>query len=107
MVDANVTLLRQDLYEATREAIRIAALSSSDSQEEYHYVSPYADFDVAAGAGTLIMEATEDAGLFDSIILPLGGGGLAAAFSSWCSIRSPSTKLICTYPEIFGRQFSP
>ncbi|KAE8440423.1 hypothetical protein EG329_008011, partial [Mollisiaceae sp. DMI_Dod_QoI] len=105
MVDANVTLLGQDLYEATREAIRIAALSSSDSQEEYHYVSPYAEFDVAAGAGTLIMEATEDAGLFDSIILPLGGGGLAAAIGSWCSIRSPSTKLICTHPEIFGRQF--
>jgi threonine dehydratase len=29
------------------------------------------------------MEATEDAGLFDSIILPLGGGGLAAAIGSW------------------------
>jgi threonine dehydratase len=38
------------------------------------YVSPYNDADVIAGAGTIALELTEA----DTIVVPIGGGGLAA-----------------------------
>ncbi|RYP07763.1 hypothetical protein DL765_009028 [Monosporascus sp. GIB2] len=105
LVDADVTLLGQDLFEATKWATQIAKDSPHDVKDGLYFVSPYANIDVAAGAGTAIVEAVEDAGHFDSVILPLGGGGLAAAVGAWCSVRSPRTKVICTHPEVFGRAF--
>lgn len=39
-----------------------------------HYVSPYNDRDVIAGAGTIALEL----GDVDTIVVPVGGGGLAA-----------------------------
>ncbi|KAK1978757.1 tryptophan synthase beta subunit-like PLP-dependent enzyme [Colletotrichum cereale] len=95
-----------DLAEATTEAIRIEELSAIDSntgEPTIKYVSPYDDLYVAAGAGTLMSEAFEDAGSFDQVIVPLGGGGLTAAVASWCRTHSPSTKVICVHPKIFCR----
>ncbi|GKT45488.1 uncharacterized protein ColSpa_05669 [Colletotrichum spaethianum] len=71
-----------DLAGATTEAIRIEELSAIGSmigEPMVKYVSPYDDLHVAAGAGTLMSEAFEDAGAFDQVILPLRGGGLTAA----------------------------
>jgi threonine dehydratase len=41
---------------------------------EGHYVSPYNDREVIAGAGTLALELADA----DTIVVPVGGGGLAA-----------------------------
>ena len=101
--DANVTLLGKDLYEATKEATQI--VQDSTTTANLLYLSPYANIDVAAGAGTMMIEAAEDAGYFDKVIVPLGGGGLAASVGAWCSRRSPGTKVICTHPKAFGRSF--
>ncbi|KAK2742396.1 pyridoxal-5'-phosphate-dependent protein beta subunit [Colletotrichum kahawae] len=95
-----------DLAEATREAIRIEKASAICGKTDHpliQYVSPYDDLEVAAGAGTLISEAFEDAGPFDQVIVPLGGGGLTAAVASWCRTNAPSTKVICVHPKIFCR----
>jgi len=104
--DAEVTLLGRNLCEATKIAMERADNSSKEIETGVLYLSPYADFHVATGAGTVIVEAMEDAGDFDVVILPLGGGGLAAAVGSWCSLKSPSTQVVCTHPEVFGRTFS-
>ncbi|KAK2038745.1 tryptophan synthase beta subunit-like PLP-dependent enzyme [Colletotrichum somersetense] len=95
-----------DLAEATTEAIRIeklAAINNRQDEPTVKYISPYDDLYVAAGAGTLMSEAFEDAGSFDQVIVPLGGGGLAAAVASWCRTYSPSTKVVCVHPKIFCR----
>ncbi|OHE99335.1 pyridoxal-5'-phosphate-dependent protein beta subunit [Colletotrichum orchidophilum] len=95
-----------DLAEATREAIRIekaANICDRTGHPAIQYISPYDDLEVAAGAGTLISEAFEDAGPFDQVIVPLGGGGLTAAVASWCRTNAPSTKVICVHPKIFCR----
>ncbi|KAK2050928.1 tryptophan synthase beta subunit-like PLP-dependent enzyme, partial [Colletotrichum caudatum] len=95
-----------DLAEATTEAIRIEKLLAINNKQDgptVKYVSPYDDLSVAAGAGTLMSEAFEDAGPFDQVIVPLGGGGLTAAVASWCRTYSPSTKIICVHPKIFCR----
>jgi threonine dehydratase len=40
------------------------------------YVSPYNDYDVMAGAGTIALEMFSDCPGLDTVIAPLGGGGL-------------------------------
>lgn len=107
MAHTNITLLGQDLYESTKAAVSLARSSETSkmSQDRIHYLSPYDDPDVAAGAGTMMFEVEEDAGSFDSVVVPLGGGGLAAAIGAWCAERSPSTRVVCSHPEIFGRNF--
>jgi threonine dehydratase len=107
MTQANVTMIGSDLYEATLAAKERTKQPSNTQGPGLHYLSPYADFDVVAGAGTVLPEAFADAGEFDYVFAPLGGGGLAAAVGAYCSFRSPSTRVVCTHPEIFGRDFFP
>ncbi|KAI1733369.1 pyridoxal-5'-phosphate-dependent protein beta subunit [Xylaria scruposa] len=104
---AKVSILGQDLYESTKVAVGLAGSSEllSKSDARIHYLSPYDDPDVAAGAGTMMIEVDEDAGQFDTVVVPLGGGGLAAGIGAWCSVHSPSTRVVCSHPEIFGRDF--
>ncbi|MFW9850441.1 MAG: threonine/serine dehydratase [Candidatus Thorarchaeota archaeon] len=45
------------------------------------YISPYNDFDVMAGQGTIALEIDEELQDFDSIIIPVGGGGLISGIS--------------------------
>ncbi|KAL4887758.1 tryptophan synthase beta subunit-like PLP-dependent enzyme [Aspergillus ambiguus] len=98
-----------DLAEATKEAIRIEKEGQGNVSHDTamarqpEYISPFDNISVAAGAGTLMFEAIQDTGDFDYVIVPLGGGGLAAAVASWCSVHSPSTKVICVHPQVFGR----
>jgi len=96
---ARVTLFGKDLAEATDFALYVSQRTGST------FVSPYADIDVAAGAGTAVLEAFQDEGPFDVIVVPLGGGGLAAGTGSWCKAHLPSAKLLCAHPAIFGRSF--
>jgi threonine dehydratase len=91
--DAQVTLLGEDLYEATTFAIEKARSSPRDFVNGMLHISPYADLDVAAGAATALIEAIEYVGDFDAVILPLGDDGLAAGIGA------------CAHPEIFGRKF--
>lgn len=42
------------------------------------YLSPYNDFDVIAGAGTVALEMFEEHDDLDTLVVPVGGGGLLA-----------------------------
>ncbi|KAH9865875.1 hypothetical protein J1614_009462 [Plenodomus biglobosus] len=95
-----VSFFGNDLGEATREA-----MEHGRSKASTHYISPYADPTVAAGAGTAVVEAYEDAGPFDHVVVPLGGGGLAAAVAAWCSEHGGPTQVTCVHPQVFGRSF--
>lgn len=94
---ALVTIFGRDLLDAIKFAINVAQHTGAS------FISPYADVDVAAGADTAVIEAFLDEGPFDAVIVPLGGGGLAAGVGSWCRAHSPSTKVICAHPAVFGR----
>jgi threonine dehydratase len=58
------------------------------------FVSPYADPDVIAGAGTIGLELLEDLASIDSIVVPVGGGGLISGIAIAVKALSPSTRLI-------------
>jgi threo-3-hydroxy-L-aspartate ammonia-lyase len=63
-----------DRYTEDREAIGVALAE----ERGLELVRPYDDELVMAGAGTAALELIEDAGPFDTIVTPLGGGGLLA-----------------------------
>ena len=67
-------IVTYDRYTGDREAIA-AALAA---EREAHIVPPYDDPLIMAGQGTAALELIEDAGVFDTLVVPLGGGGLIA-----------------------------
>lgn len=45
------------------------------------YISPYNDYGIIAGQGTIALEIEEDLKEFDSVIVPVGGGGLISGIA--------------------------
>ena len=67
-------IVTYDRYTGDREAI--AAGLAADRGAEL--VPPYDDPLIMAGQGTAALELIEDAGVVDTLVVPLGGGGLIA-----------------------------
>lgn len=63
------------------------------------YVSPYAHEHVIGGAGTIGLEIVEDQSNCDSIVVPLGGGGLASGIGLGVKTVSPDIELIAVEVE--------
>jgi len=94
---AQVTPVGRDLFAATKYAL------SEASRGGDCYISGYADPNVVAGQGTCAVEAEQDAGEFDAVLVPLGGGGLLAGIGSYLRWAAPRTRVIAVYPKILGR----
>jgi len=63
-----------DRYTGRREAIALDLAAERGAE----IVPPYDDPLVMAGQGTAALELLEDAGVVDTLVVPLGGGGLLA-----------------------------
>lgn len=55
------------------------------------YVSPYNDFDVVAGQGTIGLEIAQQLPEVDAVIASLGGGGLIGGIASYLKAVKPQT----------------
>ena len=69
---ARVVLLGDTLAEAATEAYRVAAA------EKLVFVHPYDDARVIAGQGTIALEMLQDVPELDTLVIPVGGGGMIA-----------------------------
>ena len=63
------------------------------------YVHPYNDFDVIAGQGTCGLEMLDQLDDFDSVIVPVGGGGLISGISIAIKSTRPSVKVYAVEPQ--------
>jgi threonine dehydratase len=89
----NLHLAGQTFEEAQQAALAHAALTGAT------FVSAYDDVDVIAGQGTVgleIMQALPDA---DTIVVPIGGGGLIAGTAIAAKTIRPSIRIIGVNPE--------
>jgi threonine dehydratase len=69
------------------------------SENNMVFVHPFDDKKVIEGQGTVGLEVIEQAGKdIDYVIVPIGGGGLAAGLGSVLSQLSPGTKIIGVQP---------
>ena len=90
---AEVVLFGDVYDEACARALELAA------EHGYTFIHPFDDPDVATGQGTIAMEIIKDLPLVDIILVPVGGGGLAAGVSTLVKMLKPNTKVIGVEPE--------
>jgi threonine dehydratase len=80
------------------DAFHAAKQFSNENQLEF--IHPFDDVEVIAGQGTVGLEIlSEKVSKIDFLLLPIGGGGLAAGVSTVFKKLSPKTKIIGIEPE--------
>jgi threo-3-hydroxy-L-aspartate ammonia-lyase len=87
-------LRRYDPATERREAVA-AALAAERSLT---VIRPFDDYDIMAGQGTVGLELAGQAGDLDLVLVPIGGGGLAAGVSTAIKAQRPNTAVIGVEP---------
>ena len=95
IVRHGATLWRCDPTIAAREAM----CAQVEAETGATLVHPYADSHVIAGQGTAALELLGSQGPFDTLVVPVGGGGLAAGTRLALQAVSPVTRLVLAEPE--------
>lgn len=67
-------------------------------EKGYTFIHPFDDLTVAAGQGTIAMEIYKELPQVDYILVPVGGGGLAAGVSTLAKLLNPDIKIIGVEP---------
>jgi threonine dehydratase len=93
-----VEMRRYDPDQTTREEVA----ADIAAQRSMTIIRPFDDYDVMAGQGTLGLELAEQAqvrgGRIDQVLVPVGGGGLAAGVSTAVKALLPETSVIGVEP---------
>jgi threonine dehydratase len=71
-------------------------------EKQMTFIPPFDDYDVIEGQGTVGVEILEDLPDVDIVLLPIGGGGLAAGVSYYFSQNRPETLLFGVEPQGAG-----
>jgi threonine dehydratase len=90
---ATVVLRGEGLAEADAEATRLAA------DEGRTYVHPFDDPAVIAGQGTVALELLADHPELDTLVVPVGGGGLLAGMAVAARRLRPGVQLVGVQTE--------
>jgi len=85
---ADVTLKGTDFQAATTHAQALAA------DDEALFVHAFDDRDIVAGQGTLGLELAEQAPGMDTVIVPIGGGGLIGGISTALAGVAPEVRVV-------------
>ncbi|WP_227378193.1 threonine ammonia-lyase [Haladaptatus halobius] len=86
---ATVELVGQDFQDAMEYAQNQAAQNAAAE-----FVHAYDDCDIVAGQGTLGIEIYEDCPDVDTVVVPIGGGGLISGISTAIKQLSPDTRIV-------------
>ena len=87
-------ILYGDVFDDAKErAVELA------EQEGYTYIPPFNDTTVATGQGTIAMEIVQELPLVDTILVPVGGGGLACGVSTFAKLYNPKIRVIGVEPK--------
>ena len=80
---------------------------SMERQLGLTFVHPFDDPVVAAGQGTVALELFEDAPQLDTIVVPIGGGGLISGMGTVAKAHRPPIEVIGVqarlYPSAYGK----
>ena len=89
---AEVVLYGNVYDEACQYALKLA------KEKGLTFVHPFNDETVATGQGTIAMEIFKELPTVDIILVPIGGGGLAAGVSTLAKLLNPNIKVIGVEP---------
>ena len=65
------------------------------------FVHPFDDAAVIAGAGTVALEMLEDAPDLDTLVIPIGGGGLISGIATAAKALKPGIRIIGVEAELY------
>ena len=86
-------LVGEDCIEAEAHA---AAFARSGG---HVWISPYNDLEVVHGQGTVAVELVEQLENIDTVLVPVGGGGLISGIACYLNAVDPSIEVIGCQPE--------
>ena len=89
-------VLHGDMFDDAYAKARELAL-----EKGYVFVHPFDDPQIVAGAGTVALEMLEDAPDLDTIVVPIGGGGLMSGVSIASRAIKPDIELIGVEAELY------
>jgi len=72
------------------------------TEHGYVIVPPYNDEKIIAGQGTVGLEILEDLAEVETVLAPVGGGGLISGVSAALKLSKPSVRVIGVEPELAG-----
>ena len=90
---AEVVLHGSSFEDAQAQAQALAADSTAC------LVHPFDDLRVIAGQGTMALEVLEQAPQLDTIVVPVGGGGLLAGIATVMKTLRPDVRVVAVEPE--------
>jgi threonine dehydratase len=89
-------VLHGDMFDDAYAKARELAL-----EKGYVFVHPFDDPQIIAGAGTVALEMLEAAPILDTIVVPIGGGGLMSGVSIASRAIKPDIELIGVEAELY------
>lgn len=97
---ANVILFGDKLEEAAAHARELA------DKRNLTFVHPFDDPHVMAGQGTIGLEMLEDAPGIDTLIVPIGGGGLIAGIAVAAKAVKPDISIVGVQAELYPSMYA-
>jgi threonine dehydratase len=91
---AEIVLVGPGSLERQTKAEELAA------QHGYVIVPPFNDEKIIAGQGTMGLEILEDLPGVETVLVPVGGGGMLSGVATAIKLSKPSTKIIGVEPEL-------
>ncbi len=91
---AEIVLVGPGSDERKAKAEQLAA------QHRYAIVPPYNDEKIIAGQGTIALEILEDFPTVETVLSPVGGGGLISGVAAAIKLTNPKVKVIGVEPEL-------
>ena len=86
-------VLHGDVYdEACDYALGLA------EREGLTFIHPFNDECVSTGQGTIAMEVVQELPLVDTILVPVGGGGLACGVATFAKLHNPKIRVVGVEP---------
>ena len=98
--DANVILHGEKLEESASHARMLA------DKRGLTFVHPYDDARVIAGQGTIALEMLEDAPGIDTLVVPIGGGGLISGMAVAARGVKPSIEIVGVQAELYPSMYA-
>ena len=89
---AEVILYGKDYDEACDHALKLA------EEHGYTFIHPFDDAAVITGQGTIAMEIIKELPTVEYVLVPIGGGGLAAGVSKLLKLFNPNIHIIGVEP---------
>src|SRR5687767_11432632 len=96
---AQIVLHGGSFDDAYTEAMRLA------EERSLTFVHPFDDPEIIAGQGTVALEMLADAPELDTLIVPIGGGGLMSGVGTAARALRPEIRLIGVQAELYPSMY--